>query len=365
MTRPATTSPRRAGQPTLKTIADHLGVSRTTVSNAYSRPDQLTPELRERILAAAKALGYAGPNPAARTLRRGTSNSVGVLYTEELTFAFTDPAAVAFLRGISEVCAERNATLQLIPTPPGSETAHEAVRDAVVDGFIVYCMPDDDDRYELLLGRGLPVVMVDDHRRDETAYVGIDDRGGARAVARHLVELGHRRIGVIVDRLHADNYRGPADLDRQATATFEVNAERLRGYAEALAAAGIPWTEVPVVEGFPLSTEVGADCAGALLDRPERPTAILAGADVFALGALDAARARGIAVPTELSIAGFDDIEGAARSQPALTTVRQPLLEKGRAAARQLFTDHGDGPPEPVILATELVVRDSTGPASA
>ncbi|MDQ4045616.1 MAG: LacI family transcriptional regulator, partial [Chloroflexota bacterium] len=131
---------RKTGQPTLKTIADYLGVSRTTVSNAYSRPDQLTPELRDKILTTAKALGYAGPNPAARTLRRGTSRTVGVLYTEQLTFAFTDPAAVAFLRGISEVCAERSYSLQLIPTPPGDVSAVDLGRDAVVDGFIVYCM---------------------------------------------------------------------------------------------------------------------------------------------------------------------------------------------------------------------------------
>jgi DNA-binding LacI/PurR family transcriptional regulator len=359
----STGAARKAGQPTLKTIAQHLGVSRTTVSNAYSRPDQLTPELRERIFAAARELGYAGPNPAARTLRLGTSRTVGMLYTEELTFAFTDPAAVTLLRGISEVCSEHRHTLLLLPTPPGDDHSLETLRNAVVDGFIVYCMPDGDPRYLHLVERGLPVVMVDEHRRDTAAFVGIDDRGGARQAAQHLLELGHRRFAVIVDRLLADNVTGPAALDRQAAATFDVNAERLRGYADAFEQAGVPWADVPVMECFPLSPEAAAAAAAHLLDRVERPTAILAGADQLAIGVLDAARERGIDVPAELSVAGFDDIEGATRCHPTLTTVYQPLMEKGRAAARQLFADWGSGPPPPVILATRLVIRASTGPA--
>jgi DNA-binding LacI/PurR family transcriptional regulator len=364
--RTKTASTKTTGTParaTLQTVADRVGVSRTTVSNAYSRPDQLTPELREKILAAAKELGYAGPNPAARTLRRGTSRTVGVLYTEALTFAFTDPAAVALLRGISEVSAPRGYSMQLIPSPPGSADSIDAVRDAVVDGFIVYCMPHGDPRHDALVERGMPVVMVDERPGATDAFVGIDDRGGARAVAQHLIDLGHRRFGVIVDRLLDDNATGPADLARQAAATFDVNAERLRGYADAMEPAGIDWADVPVMECHPLSPEAGAACAASLLDRPDRPTAILCGADQLALGVLDAARARGIDVPGELSVAGFDDIEAAARSNPPLTTVRQPLLEKGRAAARQLFADWGDGPPEHVILPVELIVRGSTAPA--
>src|SRR5690606_37866635 len=100
-------------------VADHVGVSRTTVSNAYSRPDQLAPELREKILVAAKALGYAGPNPAARNLRKGQTRTIGVTFSESLTFAFSDPAAVWLLRGIADVCAEHNHTILLLPAPPG------------------------------------------------------------------------------------------------------------------------------------------------------------------------------------------------------------------------------------------------------
>lgn len=355
-------SASKQGRPTLQTIADRLNVSRATVSNAYSRPDQLNPELRKRILEVAREIGYAGPNPAARNLRRGRTDTVGVLFTEELTFAFSDPAAVAFLRGISEVLTHRELSLLLLPSPPGAEQRSSAILDAAVDGFIVYCMPDDDDRYPQLLDRKLPTVMVDEHRTQNSAFVGIDDYGGAKSVAEHLLAFGHRSFAIVTDRLRPDNYAGIADIERQRSATFGVNIERLRGYADAIEASGVPWESVPVMEGFPISPQTGARCASVLLDRPDPPSAIICTSDQMALGVLDAARSRGINVPAALSVAGFDDIDEAARSSPGLTTVRQPLLEKGRTAGRLLLEDwQPDSPPE-VILPTELVIRASTGP---
>jgi DNA-binding LacI/PurR family transcriptional regulator len=358
-----TSTQSRPGQPTLKTIAERVGVSRTTVSNAYSRPDQLNPELRAKILAVAKEIGYAGPNPAARTLRRGQSNTIGVVFTESLTFAFSDPAAVWLLRGISEVCGEHGYTVLLLPAPPDAAGSEQAILDAVVDGFIVYCMPIGDSRLQALDSRALHTVMVDESFRDGATFVGIDDRSGARLVPEHLLGLGHRRFGVITDRIIDDNYVGLASIERQEAATFEVNRERLGGYADALAAAGLDWAEVPVKECFPLSLATGEREVAELLDRPDRPTAIIATSDQLALGVLAAARKRGIDVPGALSVAGFDDIDEASRSQPGLTTIRQPLLEKGRAAARQFFADWTDGPPPPVRLPTELIVRSSTGPS--
>jgi DNA-binding LacI/PurR family transcriptional regulator len=357
-----TTQPK-PGQPTLQTIADRVGVSRTTVSNAYSRPDQLAPELRDKILAAAREIGYAGPNPAARTLRKGTSRTIGVTFSESLTFAFSDPAAVWLLRGISEVCAERGYTILLLPAPPGERGTATAIMDAVVDGFIVYCMPVGDPRERALATRGLRTVMVDESFNEAAAFVGIDDRAGARQIAEHLLALGHRRFGVISDRILDDDYVGLASVERQRAATFEVNRERLGGYAEAIEAAGLDWAEVPVKECFPLSPQTGQREVAELLDRPDRPTAIISTSDQLALGVLAAARARGIDVPGQLSVAGFDDIDEASRSQPGLTTIRQPLLEKGRAAARQYFADWSAGPPPPLRLPTELIVRASTGPA--
>lgn len=359
----APTGKPKTGRPTLQTIADRLRVSRTTVSNAYSRPDQLNPELRQMIFDVARDIGYTGPDPAARTLRRGRSNTIGVLFTEALTFAFSDPAAVQLLQGLAEVCDATDYSVLLLPFPPGADYQPSVVRNAVVDAFLVYCKPEGDPMMQAVLDRGLPTVIVDETRHPQAAFVGIDDRAGARAVAEHLLGLGHRRFAVVTDRLHPDNYAGPADLERQATATFGINRERLRGYAEAMHAYGLHWDDVIVQECFPISPEAGHRGAAALLDRAERPTAILATSDQLALGVLRAAGERGIVVPDALSVAGFDDIESAALTHPGLTTVRQPLLEKGRAAGRLLTNPWPRGDPPSIILPTELVVRGSTGPA--
>src|SRR5690349_22317690 len=128
-----------APRATLQTIADVLGVSRSTVSNAYNRPDQLAPELRERILAVAADLGHAGPDPAARRLRTGHAGAIGLLFTEALSYAFTDPAAVVFLEGLAREAEASGTALLLVPSPPGADAA-QAVRDAVVDGLCIYSM---------------------------------------------------------------------------------------------------------------------------------------------------------------------------------------------------------------------------------
>ncbi len=119
-----------ARRATLQTIADAVGVSRSTVSNAYNRPDQLNPALRERILAVARELGYPGPDPAARRLRTGQAGAVGLLFTEALAYAFTDPAAVAFLEGLAHRAEAAGTALLLVPSPPGADPS-EAVRAAV------------------------------------------------------------------------------------------------------------------------------------------------------------------------------------------------------------------------------------------
>jgi DNA-binding LacI/PurR family transcriptional regulator len=350
---------------TLQTIADRLKVSRTTVSNAYSRPDQLNPALRQKILEVAKELGYAGPDAAARSLRRGRSGSLGLIFTETLSYAVTDPVSLLFLRGLAEATETAGVNLLLIPTPMDHEDGAAAVLDAVVDGFIVYSVAEDDARLQAALERRLPTVIVDQPRRKQAALVEIADRAGARAAAEHLLALGHRRFAVIAFPLSEDGYDGPAGPERQAAATFPISRARLEGYADALRAAGLRWEDVPVQE-MPLNTrETGEDAAGILLDRTPRPTAILAFSDLLAAGALRAAATRGLRVPEALSITGFDNIAEAAQTRPPLTTVRQPLLEKGITAGRLILEGWPEDDPPEVLLPTELVVRASTGPAPA
>jgi DNA-binding LacI/PurR family transcriptional regulator len=347
---------------TLQTIADKLEVSRTTVSNAYGRPDQLNPALRQRILDVAQELGYAGPHAAARTLRRGRSGSLGVVLSSSLTYAFRDPVSLAILKGVAEASEPSGTAILLLPVPSTADAGCSAIRDAVVDAFLVYTVDKRDARLSALLERGLPTAFVDEPRRDDAAFVGIDDRAAARTAAEHLLALGHRRFGIVTFPLVVDRRSGPADLARQAATTIGISRERLAGYADALVAAGLAWEEVPVHEVSANSTNRAADAADALLDLGPRPTAILAFSDVLALGVLRAAAARGVRVPEDLSVVGFDDIPAAAATDPPLTTVRQPLVEKGRAACRLILEGWPRGEPPTEILPTELVVRGSSGP---
>jgi DNA-binding LacI/PurR family transcriptional regulator len=345
---------------TLATVAEALGVSRTTVSNAYNRPDQLSPELRQRVLAAARELGYHGPDPLARTLRRGTTGAVGVIFDEPLSYAFADPAAVLFLQGIAAACEQVNASVLVVPRSPASD-GRELIRNALVDGFIAECDAEGDERIGVLAERGLPFVMVDAPVHPAAAWVGIDDQGTARAAAEHLLGLGHRRFGVVALPLSPDGVEGRATLARQESARYGVSRDRLAGYRAALEAAGIEWLQVSVEEHWPNGFDSGAQAAAALLDQAPRPTAVLAMSDELALGVLHAAGERGIDVPADLSIVGFDDTPGAGRAQPPLTTVRQPHQEKGEVAARLLL----EGAPADarVELTAKLVVRASSGPA--
>ena len=339
--------------PTLATVAEAVGVSRMTVSNAYNRPNQLSPALRERILAAAAELGYSGPNPVARTLSRGETGSIGLVLDYPLTAALTDPATQLFLHGVAAGLEERALGLSLVPQMGGREAA--LVKSALVDGFIVYCTPEDDPRLQAIYDRNLPYVLVDYAPAPGRRTVGIDDRGAARATAEHLVSLGHRSFGVIL----GGDQPSRTGQAAQAAADRYVEVERLTGWGAALDAAGIDWGAVPLGTATDFVRETGRRAAAALLDRADRPTAIVALSDELALGVLDAAAERGIDVPGDLSVAGFDDIPEAALSTPKLTTVRQAHDRKGAEAVRLLLAGDQD---ESVLLPTELVIRASTAP---
>src|SRR5919107_4836158 len=228
---------------TLADVAAHLGVSRTTVSNAYNRPDQLSPKLRDRVLAAAAGLGYAGPDPMARGLRRGKTGSLGLVFDQPLTYAFTDPAAALFLTGMAAGLEEHGAALSIIPRmPEGPQQSAELVRSALVDGYMLFCTAADDPRYAAVRNRGLPYVLIEyedepDGRRT-AAHVQIDDVRGAEAAARHLANLGHRRVA-IVTAYGEGTLTGP---EAQEMARWRVLAGRLRGWRAGLESGGVDWS---------------------------------------------------------------------------------------------------------------------------
>ncbi len=355
-------------QATLATLAASLKVSRTTVSNAYNRPDQLSPALRERVLREAARLGYPGPDPVARSLRTRKAGAVGLLLTEALSYAFRDPAAVDFLAGLSEACESAGQGLLLVPAHPGRDraAASRAVLSAGVDGFVVYSVAEDDPYLGAVLQRPVPTVICDQPMAlAGVDRVGIDDRAAVRELGEHLIGLGHRRFGVLCMRLGRDRSDGLAMRQRWQRATFHVQRERIGGLADALSAAGGDLTGMPVVERYEHLVEQGQSAAAQALDADTSITALVCTTDVLALGALREARHRGIDVPAQLTVTGFDGVPQALTE--GLTTVRQPVEDKGRAAGRLLLTppEPGAGRPGPrtVVLPTQLVLgRTSSSP---
>lgn len=344
------------GQVTLQTIAEHVGVSRTTVSNAWSKPDQLSASLRSRILAVADELGYAGPDPAARGLRRGRADAVGLLLTESLTFAFNDGYAQQLLRGVAAATDAADVGLLLVPLPVGGRVG-EALRGAVVDGFIVYSMPSGHPAVDLLRHRKVPLVTVDSPRLDGVPFIGIDDRAAAHELADLVLSAGHRRVLVLAFRIVDDDRTGTVDDERLSAVVYRVAAERIGGILDAYRAAGLTRADV-VIHEVGINTRSGARAVvEQALAHPRPPTAVIAISDELAGGAVDAARHRGWQVPGKLTVVGFDDLELAA--ELGLTTVRQPGAEKGRMAAAQLT---GSQEPDDLLLDHEIVVRSSIAP---
>jgi DNA-binding LacI/PurR family transcriptional regulator len=332
------------------------------VSNAYSRPDQLGPALRDEILRIAADLGYPGPNPVARTLRRGRAGAVGLLLTEALTYAFRDPAALLFLQGAAEVLQSTDVGLLLVPAQPGHAFDPGAIRDAVVDGFLVYSVSDDHPAIAEIFRRRVPTVIIDQPRFSDVALVTIDDSAAAYSAAKHLVDFGHRTFAILSDRLSVGPVQSGVRIGRRKESGFLVTRSRFDGYRHALEEAGVAWGPVPIADCFPNTPEVGRQALARIMEMDPRPTGVLCLTDQIALGALQAATDLGLSVPRDLSIVGFDDIPGAANASPPLTTVRQPLLEKGRVAARMLAGEQDSSSVRLVELGTELVVRASSGP---
>ena len=349
------------GNVTLQTIADHVGVSRMTVSNAFSRPDQLSAELRDRVLAAATELGYVGPDPRARALKRGNTGAVGVLLTKSLAYAFTDDVAMRFFGAIAEEVTSQGLALTLLSA---DETGtHVPARDVGMDGALVYSCDPTSPALGWLLKRQLPLVYVDQAEQTDIPSVNVDDYRGAQAAARHLLDLGHRKVGLL--------YSAPEPeiaIDQAPDPSLLPHAVRQRylGWKNELDKAGATARTAAVPMG---GREQHYEAARQLLSLGERPTAVLCFSDVMAAEAIRAAHDLQLQIPEDLSVVGFDDSPVAMQLRPTLTTVKQDFAEKGRLAAK-LMTDAlaakaASAPARHYLLPTELIVRESTAPPRA
>lgn len=332
---------------TIKDIAKRVGKSVTTVSRALSGYDDVSPETRQRVLAVAEEGGYE-PNVAARQLQKRRTDTLGLILPATPP-RFSDPFFSEFLSGIAEEATPHGFDL-LVSTENSIESEVRRylkfVRSRRVDGFIVVRTQRSDPRIALLKEHEFPFVAFG-RVEGENDFPFIDEDGerGLRLVVDHLLDLGHTRLACISEPRH-----------------FTKAYLRVEGYRQALRARGVSVDESRIVEGG-FRQQSGWQIAHQLLDLPDPPTAIVAVNDLLALGAMRAARERGLVVGEDVSIAGFDDIVLAEYAQPPMTTVHLPAREIGAMLCQMLLKIiRGETlDSRQIILEPELVVRQSTG----
>jgi DNA-binding LacI/PurR family transcriptional regulator len=296
-------------------VARAAGVSVMTVSYAYSRPSRVSEQAAAKVRAAAAELGYPGPHPTARSLRRGRVGSVGVVLGEPLTYAFDDPQAARFLAGVAGVCAADRAGLTLVPIT-GAPDDVDRIAEAVVDGFVVWTTADDDPVVDAVAATGRPAAVHGGPERG-LPVVTIDNRAAARAIG--AIAFAHARRPAVLsfplDRRRESRILVDPD---PTSATFPITRERLAGYREATD------RRLTVAVAERNAAAEGARLAAALMKDPEPPDAIAAMSDELALGALRAA--------PNVPITGWDGSDAAA--QAGLPTVWQSLHDQGAECAR-------------------------------
>lgn len=335
-------------------VARAAGVSVMTVSYAYGRPDRVSAQTRAAVREAAERLGYPGPHPQARSLRRGRAGSLGVVLGEHLSYAFDDPQAARFLAGVADVCAAHGLGLMLLPIT-GAPADVDRVAEAAVDGFVVWTTADDDPVVDAVAATGLPAVVHGGPERDDMAFVAVDDRTAARAVATVTFAVA-RRPAVLSFPL--DRTRTPALLagpDPEA-ATFRVTRRRLLGMRAAWQDLGGDWSSVRVAVCARNSAAEAEEVAAELLAAPDAPDAVAAMSDELALGVLGAAARLDRRVPDDVAVSGWDDTGNAAAA--GLTTVAQSLRDQGSHCARLALGQLDERPPD--SDAWTLVRRRST-----
>jgi len=313
---------------TLKSIAKELGVSNATVSNAFSRPDQLSEKRRNDILASCKKLGYSGPNKAAQSLRKGKFNIVALVLPDSVEYMVTDPVASKFVKGVSSILEKNKVNLLLFS---GISENINAVAD-FVDGFICYGSPRNTDLIEQLRLTHKKVVTAD-FDIDRKASVSIDNETAAYEIAKLAVKSAKDSIAVMGLRLLDTDLTCRVYDTPNVDIHCSIAHQRLIGYKKAITERG---ADLPTdrVWNIPESSHhFAAIAVKEALNSSPRPNVIICMSDLIALTALQEINAIGLSVPDDIRVVGFDGIDESVRSIPPLTTVHQNSEEKGIKAA--------------------------------
>jgi DNA-binding LacI/PurR family transcriptional regulator len=330
----------------VKDVARHAGVSLGTVSNVLNRPEMVAPATRQRVVDAINELGFVR-NESARTLRAGRSRTVGLVVLDVANPFFTDVA-----RGAEAVADAYGAVVTLCNS--GEDAARERryldhLEELRVQGILITPVATRNPRLDQLTAKGMPVVLVDRGGGRNRCSVGVDDVLGGRLAVQHLIEQGHRRIAFVA---------GPMSIQQVA--------DRHRGAMRA--AEKTPGTSLVVNEMRSLTVAEGRRAAEQLTQLPatRRPTAVFCANDLLALGVLQELTRRGLRVPDDVAIVGYDDIEYAGAAAIPLSSVRQPREELGRKAAELLFDEINAGGSHRhrrIRFRPELIARESSAPS--
>jgi DNA-binding LacI/PurR family transcriptional regulator len=348
----------RTRRPRIADVAKEAGVSKTAVSFAFNSPERLNAATAAKIRGVAEALGYR-PRDAGRALAQKKTMTIGLLTPQVLSVVFGNPFYAELCAGVA--AATDGAGYGLLFVSPLHGSLIRAIRRATVDGFVAVGLAEDHPEVEQIRRAGLPMVLVDGGALPEHGSVDSNDEVGARAAARHLLSLGHRNFVVI----GIEPPTMPGFMEDASGATETVVSRRLTGYRQGLELGGVKVGDEMIVVGS-ANFDGGVAAFRRIWEDGLRPTAILAMSDVMAIGVMWAAREVGLRIPEDLSIVGFDDLDVAPHSNPPLTTVHQPIRQKGEEAARLLIrmvASPDIDRPEHRTLDTRLIIRGSTARA--
>lgn len=335
----------RRGRPTLRDVARRAGVSVSSASRVIADHPDISEATRAQVLTAIRELGYR-PSLLARSLVSGQSFTLALLVSD-----ITNPFYPQLARSIAEVAHKAGYVLTLFNTSDERERSKESIDRLIglgVDGVIHASVGRDEDLLHLLFERSIPLVIVNrpPNHTHTTDVVTADNAGGARQAVRHLIGLAHQRIAFVAGPDFASN-----------------SEERLSGYRAELEESNLLY-QADLVTRCDFTRQGGYAAARKLLELHPRPTAIFAVNDVVALGVMDVALELGLRLPADLSIIGFDDIEPSGLGPLRLTTISAPIAEMGQIAVDRLLQairDPDSHEPQETVLATQLIVRDTTG----
>lgn len=337
-------------------MAREAGVSLSTASVVFSGKTPTSEATRTRVLAAAQALGYTGPDPRAASLRRGRSGIVGVVFDQHLGTAFLDPVTTHMMDGLADGVSRLGAALLLL-RDDGETVSEPSLHTAPIDAAVLIgCSPRMRDSLAVVRARGIPVVVVEGDAGEGIPRVLLDNREAQREAARHIAELGHRDVALVT--LPADAERRRGWIADDAEVRVDVTADRLAGARDV-------FPDARALAAATSSIDEGAIAGRTLFADPERrPTAVIAQSDLLAAGVIRAAEEAGLEVPRDVSVTGFDGVVVDGLAPHVLTTLVQPATAKGRAAGDAVAAMLEDGEPSGLDLVCTFRAGTTSAPPS-